>query len=52
MIYELSCDGFTVGYFLTEAEAEQRAAYLPKARYMVREWTLERDFITFDPATN
>lgn len=31
MIYELSFEGHTVGYFPTEAEAVRRAGYLPKA---------------------
>lgn len=31
MIYELSFEGYTVGYFPTEAEAVRRAGYLRKA---------------------
>ena len=32
MIYELSFEGHTVGYFPTEAEAVRRAGYLPKGK--------------------
>ena len=38
MIYELSFEGHTLGYFPTEAEAVRRAGFLPKGRYTVREW--------------
>ena len=38
MIYELSFEGSTLGYFPTEAEAVRRAVFLPKGRYTVREW--------------
>lgn len=53
MIYELSCDGYRLGLFPTEAEAVRRAAYLPKGYYTVREWNDDGDeLITFDPSTN
>lgn len=33
MIYELSFEGHTLGYFPSEAEAVRRAGFLPKGRY-------------------
>ena len=45
MIYELSFEGYTVGYFPTEAEAVRRAGYLPKGRYTIR-------VLMFHPQTN
>ena len=52
MIYELSFEGHTLGYFPTEAEAVRRAGFLPKGRYTVREWAKDGDFSTFDPSVN
>ena len=52
MIYELSFEGHTVGYFPTEAEAVHRAGYLPKGRYTIREWERDGDFSMFNPQTN
>ncbi|OUN04317.1 hypothetical protein [Alistipes onderdonkii] len=52
MIYELSFEGHTVGYFPTEAEAVRRAGYLPKGRYTIREWERDGDFSMFNPQTN
>ena len=51
MIYELSFEGHTVGYFPTEAEAVHRADYLPKSRYTLREWEKDGEFLTFDTLT-
>lgn len=52
MIYELSFEGHTLGYFPTEAEAVRRAGNLPKGHYTVREWTKDGDFMMFDPSIN
>lgn len=52
MIYELSFEGHTVGYFPTEAEAVRWAGYLPKGRYTIREWERDGDFSMFNPQTN
>ena len=52
MIYELSFEGHTVGYFPTEAEAVRRAGYLPKGRYTIREWERDGDVLMFHPQTN
>lgn len=52
MIYELSFEGHTVGYFPTEAEAVHRAGYLQKGRYTIREWERDGDFSMFNPQTN
>ena len=52
MIYELSFEGHTVGYFPTEAEAVRRAGYLPKGRYTIREWERDGYFSMFNPQTN
>ena len=52
MIYELTIDGYTLGQFLTEAEAIRRARYLPRGRYTLREWARDGEFSTFDPSTN
>lgn len=52
MIYELSFEGHTVGYFPTEAEAVRRAGYLPKGRYTIREWERDGDVFMFHPQTN
>ena len=41
MIYELSFEGHTLGYFPTEAEAVRRAGFLPKGEFMM-----------FDPSIN
>lgn len=51
MIYELSFEGYTVGYFPTEAEAVRRAGYLPKGRYTIREWERDGDVLMFHPQT-
>lgn len=52
MIYELSIEGFTLGYFPTETDAEHRAGFLPKGRYIVREWAKDGEFMMFDPSIN
>lgn len=53
MIYELSCDGCTLGVFPSESEALYHAAYLPKGRYTVREWNCADDnMLVFDPEIN
>lgn len=52
MIYELSYDGYRLGFFPTEAEAVHRADYLPKGHYTLREWENDAEFLTFDPSTN
>ena len=52
MIYELTIDGYTLGQFLTEAEAIRRARYLPRGRYTLREWDRDDEFSTFDPLIN
>ena len=41
-----------MGIFPTEAETVHNAAYLPKSRYTLREWTEEGNFRTFAPSTN
>lgn len=48
MIYELSFEGHTLGYFPTEG----RAGFLPKGRYTVREWAKDGEFMMFDPSIN
>lgn len=52
MIYELSYDGYRLGLFPTEAEARQRAGYMPKGCYTIREWGVDGECLTFDPTTN
>lgn len=52
MVYELACDGYRLGIFPTEAETVHNAAYLPKSRYTLREWTEKGNFRTFAPSTN
>ena len=52
MMYELSCDGYRLGFFPTEAEAVHLADILPKGCYTLREWTKDGEFMTFDPSTN
>lgn len=54
MIYELTIDGYLLGVFSSEAEAEaiRRARYLPRGRYALREWARDGEFSTFDPAVN
>ena len=51
-MYELSCDGYRLGFFPTEAEAVRRADYLPNGCYTVGEWMDEGEFMTFDPSIN
>lgn len=48
MIYELSYDGYSLGMFPTRAEALRRASFLPKGRYIVREWKDDAPFLLFD----
>ena len=52
MIYELSFEGHTLGYFPTETEAVRRAGFLPKGRYTVREWVKDGEFMMFDSSIN
>ena len=52
MIYELTIDGYRLGFFPTEAGAIRRAGYLPKGRYTLREWARDGEFSTFDPSVN
>ena len=52
MIYELSFEGHTLGYFPTEAEAGRRAGFPPKGRYTVRECAKDGEFMMFDPSIN
>lgn len=52
MIYGLTIDGYLLGVFSSEAEAVQRARYLPRGRYTLREWARDGEFSTFDPAVN
>ena len=51
-IYELSFDGYRLGFYPTEAEARQQAGYMPKGCYSIREWTEEDEFMIFDTKTN
>lgn len=51
-IYELSFDGYRLGLYPTEAEARQRAGYMPRGRYIIREWADIPDFMEFDPERN
>ena len=48
MIYELSYDGYSLGMFPTRTEAMRRASFLPKSRYIVREWEDDAPFLFFD----
>lgn len=52
MIYELSQDGYRLGLFPSEAAARQQAGYMPKGSYTIREWGVDGEYLTFDPATN
>ena len=52
MIYELSFEGHTLGYFPSDAEAEYRAGFLPKGKYTVREWAKDGEYMTFNSHTN
>lgn len=52
MIYELLAQNQTVGYFLTYAEARHHASYMPKGRYVIREWVEDGELLEFDPAVN
>ncbi len=51
-IYELSFDGYRLGFYPTEAEARQRAGYMPKGSYTIREWGVDGEYLTFDPTMN
>lgn len=51
-IYELSYDGYRLGFYPTEAEAVRRAGFMPKGRYTVKEWIDDGDFLLFSPTTN
>lgn len=53
MIYELyTADGYRLGVFPTEAAARYHASYMPRGRYLLREWSVEGEFLIFDPAVN
>lgn len=52
MIYELSYDGYRLGFYPTEAEARYHARFLPKGYYMVREWGVDGEYLTFDTTMN
>ncbi len=51
-IYELSFDGYRLGFYPTEAEARHHAAYMPKGSYAIREWGVDGEYLTFDPTMN
>lgn len=45
MIYELyTADGYRLGVFPTEAAARYHASYMPRGRYLLREWSVEGEF--------
>lgn len=52
MIYELTQDGYRIGYYPTEAEARRHADYMPKGCYTLRQWRIEGNFLIFDAHEN